>query len=174
MSKIGLLYGPEGGSTDDISELLAERIGEDKVDRKSFSQVTMDDVKSYDKLIIGLPTLGGDSWDTGSSGESVSKFLADIESVDLKGKVIAVFGLGNSVTYSQNFVDDMGILAEKLAKSGATIVGAVSTEDYDFDASEAVVDNKFVGLAIDEDTESEKTEERLDAWVEQLKPDFGF
>jgi len=174
MSKIGLLYGPEGGSTDDIAELLAERIGEDNVERKSFSELSVLDIESYSKLIIGIPTLGGDSWDTGASGQSVSEFLAMIEKIDFKGKTVAVFGLGNSVTYSKNFVDDMGLLAGKLTKNGATLVGSVSVEDYEFDSSEAVTDGKFVGLAIDEDTESEKTEERLDAWVEQIKPDFEF
>lgn len=174
MNRIGLLYGPEGGSTDDISELIAERIGLNNIERNSFSQLSKEKIEQYDKMIIGLPTLGGDSWDTGSAGESVSNFLAVIEKIDFSGKTIALYGLGNSVTYSKNFVDDMGVLAEKLSKNGATLVGAVSTEGYEFDASEAVIDNTFVGLAIDEDTESEKTEERIDAWIEIIKPALGF
>ena len=44
---------------------------------------------------------------------------------------------------------------------------------YTFDESASVVDGKFVGLAIDEDNESDKTEERINAWVEQLKGEMG-
>ena len=30
----------------------------------------------------------------------------------------------------------------------------------------------FLGLAIDEDNQFEKTEERIDAWVDQIKKEF--
>ena len=49
----------------------------------------------------------------------------------------------------------------------------VGTDGYTFDESASVVDGKFVGLAIDEDNESDKTEERINAWVEQLKGEMG-
>ena len=50
------------------------------------------------------------------------------------------------------------------------MVGEVSTEDYSFDDSEAVVDGKFVGLALDDVNEDDKTEGRIDAWLEEIKP----
>ena len=54
---------------------------------------------------------------------------------------------------------ECGILFEKFSAKGANIVGAVSTDGYSFDESEAVKDGKFVGLALDADNESDKTEE---------------
>lgn len=64
----------------------------------------------------------------------------------------------------------MGELYEGLEGSGATFVGAVSTDGYSYDDSTAVVDGKFVGLALDDVNEDDKTESRLDAWVEEIKP----
>jgi flavodoxin I len=52
------------------------------------------------------------------------------------------------------------------------VVGAVDASDYTYDDSEAVQDGKFVGLAIDEDNESSKTDGRIAAWVANIKPSF--
>jgi flavodoxin I len=54
-------------------------------------------------------------------------------------------------------------------KDKTTVVGFTGTDGYSFDDSEAVVDGHFVGLAVDEDNESNLTDERIDKWVEQLK-----
>ena len=53
------------------------------------------------------------------------------------------------------------------------VIGQVSTDGYEFEESEAVVDGKFVGLPIDEDFEPELTDERVAQWIEILKPAFG-
>ena len=45
----------------------------------------------------------------------------------------------------------------------------VSTDGYTFDDSEAVVDGKFVGLALDDVNEDDKTDERIDAWIDSIK-----
>ena len=56
------------------------------------------------------------------------------------------------------------------ACQGANILSGVPTNGYTYDDSEAVVDGKFVGLAIDNVNEEEKTEERLNAWIDTIKP----
>ena len=56
--------------------------------------------------------------------------------------------------------------------AGANVIGAVSTEGYTFDDSESVVDGKFVGLALDEVNEDDKTDERINAWVEEIQPNL--
>ncbi len=43
----------------------------------------------------------------------------------------------------------------------------------DFEKSNAIVDDQFVGLVIDHENQSEQTDERLDEWLEQIKPAFG-
>lgn len=53
---------------------------------------------------------------------------------------------------------------------GACVIGGVSTNVYTFDESESVVDGKFVGLALDEVNEDNKTDERINAWVAEIQP----
>ena len=53
-------------------------------------------------------------------------------------------------------------------QSGAKLIGKVLTEGYTFDESKSVIDGKFCGLAIDEDNESELTDQRLSAWIQQI------
>ena len=52
--------------------------------------------------------------------------------------------------------------------AGANVIGEVSTDGYTFDDSDAVVDGKFVGLALDDINEDDKTDGRIDAWIAQL------
>merc|ERR1712151_1199435 len=85
----------------------------------------------YDGLICGAPT-----WHTGAdserSGTAWDEFLyGDLASMDLKGKKVAVFGLGDQAGYGDNFCDAMEELAECFKKSGADIIGSWSTDGYD-------------------------------------------
>ncbi len=88
---------------------------------------------------------------------------------------MAIFGLGDHVTYASHFVNAIGVLAKDLRKQGATIVGQVDPSGYEFDDSDsAIIDGKFIGLPIDEDFEPELTNERVANWVKSLQPAFGF
>ncbi|MBD1857916.1 MULTISPECIES: hypothetical protein [Leptolyngbya] len=49
----------------------------------------------------------------------------------------------------------------------------ISNAGYEHSQSKAVRGNPFCGLAIDEDNPSDLTDDRVQAWVTQLKPDFG-
>lgn len=60
-----------------------------------------------------------------------------------------------------------------LKNAGANLVGEVSTDGYTFESSDAVIDGKFVGLALDNDNQEDQTEARIDAWVEQIKAHFA-
>ena len=66
----------------------------------------------------------------------------------------------------------MRAIYDAVEKAGAKVVGAVSTDGYTFDDSDSVIDGKFVGLALDETNEADKTDERIDAWVEEIKPEL--
>ena len=52
----------------------------------------------------------------------------------------------------------------------AELVGSWSTEGYTFEQSAAVVDGRFVGLVLDQRTQSMHTDERIDGWLAQVKP----
>ena len=44
----------------------------------------------------------------------------------------------------------------------------VSTDGYSFTSSVAVVDGDFVGLALDETNEPDKSTDRIETWVKSL------
>lgn len=96
-----------------------------------------------------------------------------LKNANLSGKTIALFGCGDSESYSDTFCDGMGILFEDLKDSGCTFVGAVSDSDYTYASSVAVADGKFVGLALDDVNESDRTDARVSAWTEMLKADLA-
>ncbi len=57
--------------------------------------------------------------------------------------------------------------------AGATLVGYTSTDGHDFDDSFGLEDGKFMGLCLDNDNQADQTDDRIAAWVEQLKGEFG-
>ena len=44
-----------------------------------------------------------------------------------------------------------------------------TVDGHDFEESKAVIDARFCGLALDEDSQSDLTEDRINAWPRQLK-----
>ena len=98
--------------------------------------------------------------------------IPEIESLDLKDKKVALFGLGDQIGYPDNFVDGLGILAAAFEKAGAILVGFTSAEGYSFNHSRALRDGKWCGLVIDIENQSKLTDKRITDWCEQLKKEF--
>ncbi|MCK3684115.1 flavodoxin [Maribellus sp. YY47] len=174
MSKIAIFYGPVGGAVNRVADKIKEMIGADKVEMIAVKNASSADIEKYDKIIFGLSTVGKDTWDSSFSNNDWGRFLPEIGKVDYSNKTVAVFGLGDHVTYAHGFVDHIGLLGKELMANGAVLVGQVSTEGYEFDESDAVVDGKFLGLPVDEDFEPEMTDERVAGWIEQIRGNFGF
>ena len=97
----------------------------------------------------------------------------ELDNIDFSDKKVAYLEPGDQIGYADNFQDAMGILEEKISEQGGTTVGYWSTDGYEFNESKAVKDGKFVGLALDEDNQSELTDKRINTWVAQLKREFG-
>lgn len=173
MSKIGLFFGPLKGSVHRVAEKVKAAFGEEQIELISVNEASATDLEKYDKIIFGISTVGKETWDSNYSNTDWSKFFPTISKVDYSGKTVAIFGLGDHITYSGYFVNAMGVLAKELIKNGANIVGQVDPSGYEFDESEAVIDGKFIGLPIDEDFEPELTDERVANWVKSIKPAFG-
>ena len=173
MSKIGLFFGPVKGSVNRVAEKIKVALGEQNVEMIPVNDASVSDLEKFDKIIFGISTVGKETWDSNYSNSDWSKFFPNISKVDYSGKTVAIFGLGDHITYSGYFVNAMGVLAKDLLKNGATIVGKVDPSSYEFDESEAIFDGMFIGLPIDEDFEPELTDERVSNWVKTLKPAFG-
>jgi flavodoxin I len=164
--KIGIFYGSSTGQTEMVAEKLHQLLGEENADLINVDVATSDDLKKYAYLILGTPT-----WGIGEMQDDWEDFSEILEKTDLKGKKIALFGLGDQDTYPDSFADGVGMLYNKI-KDKSLIVGKWPKNGYLFHESEAVKDNYFVGLIIDQENQAAMTNERLEKWVEMLKKDF--
>jgi len=173
MSKIGLFFGPLKGSVQRVAEMVKVAFGEQNIEMIPVNNADATDLEKYDKIIFGISTVGQETWDQDFSNNDWSKFFPNISKIDYSGKTVAIFGLGDHITYSSYFVNALGALAKELMENGATLVGQVDPASYEFDDSEALIDGKFIGLPIDEDFQPELTDERVTNWVNSIKPAFG-
>lgn len=165
MKKIGIIYGSTTGTCESLASQLAESLGVTTNDVYSADKLTDALIASYDVLILGTST-----WGDGELQDDWYDGIKVLKNADLNGKTIALFGCGDSESYYDTFCDGMGILYEDLKDSGCVFLGnRVSTDDYTFSDSMAVVDGAFVGLALDEVNESDKTSGRIREWVNELK-----
>lgn len=164
MKSVAIIYGSSTTNTKTVAEKIAERLSDYNPTLVDIYDGEEDAFLTHDVLILGIST-----WGVKDLQDDWSDFYSTLEKLDLTGKTVALFGLGDCFIYPDSFVDAMGILYETVSQKGCRIVGQVSPEGYDFDYSRALVDDVFVGLPIDEDNEAELTDERIDKWLESLK-----
>lgn len=168
MKKTGVFYGSTTGTTESVARTIAEKLGIPSSDVYDVSKMTADVAGSYEALILGTST-----WGDGELQDDWYDGIKVLKGMDLSGKTVALFGCGDSESYSDTFCDGMGILFEDLKNSGCRFIGAVSDADYTYSSSIAATDGNFVGLAIDDINESDKTDERVTAWTETLKAELA-
>ena len=168
MSRIGLFYGTQTGKTESIASMIQEQLGSDVVDIHEIADVTGDDFTDYQDLIIGAPT-----WNVGELSSDWEDFFPVLDDIDFTGKTVAYFGVGDQTGYPDSFMDAIGILEEKISALGGKTGGAWPTDGYDFTESRGVRDDKFIGLALDEDNQGDLTESRIKTWSGQVKQAFG-
>lgn len=168
MSKIGIFYGSTSGNTESVAEQIQKEFGADNAELINVESFDINTLNEYNNLILGTST-----WGVGDLQDDWDGAIDDLKSANLSGKKVAFFGCGDSQSYSDTFANGMSFLYEAVKGNGAELIGRVPTEGYFFDESDSVVDGEFVGLAIDEDNESDQTPERIKNWVENLKKGFN-
>jgi len=162
---VGLLYASQTGNTETVAGYIAEAAG---LEAEDVGDYGAEDLAEFDGIIVGCPT-----WNTGAdeyrSGTAWDDLIDEIKDVDLSGKPVAVFGLGDSGSYGDNFCDGIEELNSTFAAAGAKMIGYVDSGNYSHSESKSDQGGKFLGCPFDEDNESDQSEERAAAWVEQLK-----
>lgn len=166
MTKIGLFYGSEMGHTERVATLIGKGF-ENEITIEDIAQTTSKQMQKYDLLIFGAPT-----WDDGELDWNWERFLPYLDKINFTGKKVALFGLGDQERYTEAFLEGMATIYKKLKAKGATIIGELPTKGYNNTESRAIRNNRFVGLAIDEDNQADLTKDRVKKWVEQLKREF--
>lgn len=164
MNKTCIIYGSSTGTCQAIADKIAVKLGVDSADVYDVSNIDGSTVDDYQNLLLGTST-----WGAGELQDDWYDGLEKLKGADLNGKTVALFGCGDSESYSDTFCAAMAEIHDGLKDSGAKFVGTVSTDGYTYDDSAAVIDGKFVGLALDDVNEDDKTDERIDAWIDDIK-----
>jgi len=160
-----IFYASSTGNTERAAKAIREQLGgKSAVKLFNIADSGVDKMNDFDKLLIGVST-----WGSGDLQDDWEEVFNDFKALDFSDKTVAFFGLGDQEEYSGEYLDAMGTLYDAAVEKGANVIGAWPTEGYEFDDSRAVHDDMFVGLALDEDNQDNLTEERVAAWVEQIK-----
>ena len=160
-----IFFASSTGNSEEIANKIASKL--DDIETFDLSGTKITKINDYDKVI-----LGGSTWGDGELNDDWEDVWDDFCKLDLSNKTIALFGLGDQESYSDEFCSALGIIYEQVEKTGAKIVGFTSTQGYTHDASKAQIDNQFVGLVLDEDNQSDLTDERINEWVNNIKEDI--
>lgn len=174
MSKIGIFFGTDTGTTRLIAKRIYKSLGSDIADApKNVGRASVAEFMAYDALILGTPSYGvGDipGLAVGCVEPNWAEFLPRLDGLDFSGKRIALFGLGHQERYASRFASSLIQLYRFFYGNGADIVGSWSTEGYQFEHSHSIIDGRFVGLVIDQRSQPFLSDERIETWLAQVGP----
>ena len=142
MAKVGIFFGSDTGKTRKVAKMIHEALASDAVAAPvNINKASIDDLLAFDALILGTPTLGTGQLpglDAECQAESWGEFVPELESADLAGKTVALFGLGDQQSYPDDFVSAMGELYDLVTGAGAEVVGFWPNSGYEFADSSAL------------------------------------
>jgi len=164
MKNIAIFFASNTGNTKAIANEISKDL--EGIKEYDIKLTGCEYMRDYHNIILGIST-----WDNGQMQEDWEEIWNEFSKIDFKDKKVAIFGLGNQKKYKNNFQDAMGKLYKQLISSNAQVVGFTSTLGYEFESSEAVIENSFVGLALDLENQ-ENNSERIKQWVENIKKEF--
>jgi flavodoxin len=98
--KIGLFYGSSTCYTEMAAEKIRDILGEELVDLHNIKDVDPDKMEDYSILILGIPT-----WDFGEIQEDWEAVWNELPTLKLRGKIVAMYGMGDQLGYSEWFLD---------------------------------------------------------------------
>jgi flavodoxin I len=167
MPDIGLFFGSSTGNSENVARMIAKSFLPTKVCIHDILEEKSISVVEYTYLIFGIP-----SWNKHHLQDDWFYFLPKLTDIDFSTKTIALYGLGDQMKYPENFLEGMARIYDWFIERNVKIVGDWPVTGYRFRKSQAVRNGKFVGLALDEDTQYNLTLPRVKIWVKNLKKEF--
>jgi len=171
-NKILIVYGTSTGSTETVADMIAAEFGSDAegpIEIDGIHGSLAKKFADFDAIIVGTPTwnTGADTERSGTGWDEI--YYDEMQDLNISGKKVAVFGLGDQISYSENYADASGELHDVFKDLGCEMMGYTSYEGYEHESSKAVRGDKFCGLLCDMVNEDDLSEGRVKNWVSQLK-----
>lgn len=163
--KIGLFYGSSTCYTEMAAEKIRDFIGAELVTLHNLKDDPPSLMEQYDLLILGIPT-----WDFGELQEDWEAIWPSLADLNLRGKIVALYGMGDQIGYGEWFLDALGMLHDLLQPMGVQFVGYWPLAGYEFTSPKPLTADgtQFVGLALDDVNQFELSDERIGQWCEQI------
>lgn len=159
----GIFYGSSTGNTESLAKEIASKLGVAAADIHDVAKASASSVAAYDCLLLGSST-----WGFGDLQDDWDAFVQQLKKENLSGKKVGLFGCGDSSSYPDTFCDAIGVIHEELSASGCAFIGEMDGTGYQATDSKAFDGGNVLGLAADDD-EPNKTESRMDAWIEAVR-----
>merc|ERR1712127_504371 len=99
-AKVGIYYSTQTGNTETVAGYISEAAGLEIAD---ISEASDDDITGLDSIIVGAPTWHTDEESERSGTEWDSWLYSTLPKLDVSGKNVAVFGVGDSASYSEYY-----------------------------------------------------------------------
>ena len=115
MKSIAIIYGSSTEHTKNAAERMAELLADYSPTLSDIYDGDEEPFLEHDVLILGVST-----WGVQDLQDDWNDFYPKLEKLDLTGKTVALFGLGDASIYPSSFVDAIGILYELLQDKGVT------------------------------------------------------
>lgn len=163
MDRVGIFYATSSGYARHAAGMMGRFWG-DGAEVFNVACTPASAILPFSTLIIGTST-----WGVGSMHYHMARFVDELASLDLSGKRVALFGLGDQVIYHETYCNGMGYVHRALEAMGVETVGGVGTEGYAFSHSMAVKAGRFVGLALDYENQKHLSEPRIARWIAGLR-----
>ena len=164
MKTVGIFFGTTGGKTQEVADIIAAKLGDAQVFDVANGVAEME---VFDNIIMASPTYGA-----GELQDDWASVIDEVADMDFSGKVVALVGVGDAAIFGGNYVEALKHLYDAVQPKGAKIVGFTSTDGYDFEASEAVIDgDKFMGLAVDASFDTDEITSKVEDWIENKVKD---
>ncbi|MBI9109447.1 MAG: flavodoxin [Spirochaetales bacterium] len=157
-----IVFGSSMGNTEKAASVIAEKI-KDETRLVNVTDMTMETFKDCSTVLLGSST-----WGVGDLQDDWESKIDLLKTINLSGKKVGFFGCGDQEMYPDSFVSALGTLYEAVKGTVDNIIGKWPISGYSFTNSAAVVDDYFIGLALDEDNQPELTGSRIEEWVSTL------
>ncbi|WMC19728.1 MAG: flavodoxin FldA [Enterobacteriaceae bacterium PC38] len=164
MYSIGIFFGSETGNTKKVAKIIKKKIGKN-ANLYNISKINKKKIEKYNILLFGIST-----WYYGEPQSDWFNFFPILKKINFKKKYVGLFGCGDQEDYSEYFCDAIKDIYNIIYPLGANIIGYWKNKGYFFEKSKSLlINNKFIGLIIDEDRQPELTNIRINKWIKELK-----
>ncbi|SEP88365.1 flavodoxin I [Virgibacillus subterraneus] len=140
MGKVLMLYASMTGNTELMAEIIAEVVENrgHEVVTKTFDldSIDVEELLEYDGVLVGTY-----SWDDGELPYEAEDFYEELDDVDITGKIVGVFGSGDSFYDSYGGASQM--MGERFKEKQANLVAERLIVDLEPDKQDVVRCQQF-------------------------------